>query len=386
MVVGMNSAPFYVPTLRGKAGELDALARLSPFAKRFTNPIIDIPKPPDIDSSGTRRLISEKVVAIQQSWGTANIVYIDLSRHSGDVHGDVSSHPATIAFHIARQCRLNAVPVSGTILTRGPSTDYIDAVAKIASIDKRGAALKLYYSDLTQGEGVEKLVLRTIEQLRLEPEYCDLILDLEAFDRYPLDLLRENKLLKVIRDALSALDRVNLRSTTVCGSSIPERVGKKHNEKPLRVLRRELQIWRNLQRRQRDRQLGFGDYGVVYAFQSDAGAPVQPPCRIRISTGDEHVLYRSPPSTYRSLRARVARDGELRELPDCWGRRGIVGKGKGFTGTGGPPIWVAWDTNLHLETTVRAIHLAVGAYGLRSETSKHMSQSPWLQNELTIED
>lgn len=384
MVIGKDKPGCYVPTLRGKNGEFDALARLSPIAKDCTTPVIDIPKPPDLSATETYEKIAEKVTVIRDIWGTTHSLFIDLSRYGSIESGDARLHPVIRTFELARQCRLRAVPVCGTTLTRGPGTEYIDAVSKIAKQDGRGIAVKLVAFEFNSPESTVNELLATAGLLNVDPEDCDIILDFEAFDRLPAELLKKDLTVSTIAESIDALESIQPRSVTISGSSIPERVGKRFDATPLKTRRLELEIWKDIQERYRSRNIGFGDYGIVYAFQSDGGAPVQPPCRIRISAEDGHSLYRSPPNTYRSLRSRVRRDGALRDLPDCWGRRGILGQGNGFTGIGNATSWVAWDTNLHLEGTARIVR-RVMRYSEADETAANeIDKWPWLQSELDI--
>jgi hypothetical protein len=384
VVVGKVKPGSYVPTLRGKTGELDALARLSPLAKDCTTPVIDIPKPPDLSTTETFEKIAEKVTLIRDIWGTAHSLYIDLSRFGSNESADGRPHPVIKTFELARQCRLRAIPVCGTTLTRGPGTEYIDAVSKIAKQDGRGLAVKLVAFEFNSPESTVKELLATAELLNVGPENCDVILDFEAFDRLPADLHMKDRAASTITESIDALESIRPRSVTVSGSSIPERVGKQYDTAPLKTRRLELEIWKDIQGRNRSRNIGFGDYGIVYAFQSDGGAPVQPPCRVRISAEDSHYLYRSPPNTYRNLRSRVRRDGVLRDLPDCWGRRGIIGQGNSFTGAGNATSWVAWDTNLHLEGTARIVRRVMRYSDADETAADELDKWPWLQTELGI--
>jgi len=384
MVVGQHTTCRYVPTLRGKAGELEALARLSPLAKNCTVPVIDIPKPPNLNALETPVRIAEKITAIREIWGTAQDLYIDLSRYGLGETPDGQLHPVTTTFEVARQCRLRALPVCGTTLTRGPGTEYLDAVSNIAKLDGRGLAIRLIAFELVSPESTVKELLATIELLGVGPGDCDIILDFEALDRLPANLLQKDLAVSTISDALDALKGLQCRSMTISGSSIPERVGKRYDAAPLKTRRLELEIWKEIQERNRTQNIGFGDYGIVYAFQSDGGAPVQPPCRIRISTENGHILYRSPPNSYRSLRNRVRRDDVLQKLPDCWGRRNISGQGSGFTGVGNATNWVSWDTNLHLEGTARIVRRISRRNEAEELAARELDRWPWLQTELGI--
>ena len=160
-------------------------------------------------------------------------------------------------------------------------------------------------------------------------------------------------------------------------------VGKKYNEKPCRVERIEFKVWRALNSEKLRPRIVFGDYGIVYAFQSDGGAPVRPPSRIRLSTETEHVLFRSDPDAYRQLRSRVAHDTAAAVQSESWGKRAIIGQGHGFTDIGNATKWVAWDTNAHIETTYRYIGRELGAIRrLPWQTIGALESAPWLQDNL----
>lgn len=326
-------------------------------------------------------------MAIAKSWGTEHPILIDLSRYPPDILVDGAVHPVTRVFDIARQVGLNAIPVTGTQINRGPEKDYFVAVSEIIQRDRRGVALRFQYDDIADPLRIKEIVDDTCRRIGADRRNCDAIFDLEAIDRLPVGDEPSESVVELFRSAILALGRNRYRTLAICGSSIPQTVGKKFNIEPCRVDRVELKAWRALNSEAGLQRLLFGDYGIVYAFQSDGGAPIQPPSRIRLSTETEHVLYRSSPNSYRELRTRVAAEEAIATQVDCWGKRSIVGRGSGYTDIGNASKWVAWDTNAHLENTVRSISRELSNVKRFVERASRTRNSvPWLQDELDIVD
>ena len=383
----MTSTPYYIPFLRAKSGEIEALAWLSPRTKTRVRPLIDIPKQPEKDKRSFAKYLCDKTAALKSAWGTEHPLYLDMSRYSPDMLVDGSEQPIKRIFDIARQSRLLAIPVTGTLISRGPEPVYLDAVGAIARRDQRGVAFRFSHAEFVDASRLIMTVEATRQLVGVNASVCDIILDLEAIDRLPSDAATFDRLFSVCRAAIVALEDRPYRSVTLSGSSIPEIVGKKYNEKPCRVDRIEFKVWKALNSEKWRPRIVFGDYGIVYAFQSDGGAPVQPPSRIRLSTETEHVLFRSNPNTYRQLRSRVAHNIATTTQSECWGKRAIIGEGHGFTDVGNATKWVAWDTNAHIETTHRHISTELSATRrLPRRTFRDSESAPWLQDNLDISD
>ncbi len=381
----MRRKPVYCPILRAKRGEIQALGALSPSAKGRIRPMLDIPRQKESDKRDLYDYLCTVVRSLPTTWGTGHPIYLDMSFFASDLRVN-GAPPVEAVFDIARQANLVAVPVTGTQVLRGPGPDYLRSVAKVISQDQRGVALRFEYSDLSMPGTLAKAVEATRDFVDVDADECDVFLDLEAIDRLPVNERDFDDLLSVVRKALAALSDTTYRNIVVCGSSIPEVVGKEFNEEPCRVDRLEFNIWQALMADQNDGQPVFGDSGITYPFQNTDNVPVQPPSRIRLSTSREHVLYRSTPDGYQDLRARVTREPPAISQTDSVGKRAIFGMGHGFTGEGGATDWVARDLNAHMESTLAHISRVERRYRHdRTVEPEQMVRQPWLQEGMPLQ-
>lgn len=145
------------------------------------------------------------------------------------------------------------------------------------------------------------------------------------------------------------------RNIVVCGSCIPESVDKRYNGSALRVERTDFLAWQGLINLFPEILIRFGDRGVIYALEQDTSGPVKPPARIRLSTPTEHVLWRAPRNDHLRLSELVAASQDFDRELDAWGTTILVQCARFGKGKGGPTEWVARDTNLSTEVTVRAM-------------------------------
>jgi hypothetical protein len=341
----------YMPVLRAKEGEIQALGYLSHHARSRIKPLIDIPTPNLNDSQSLSGYLGEKVNSLADSWGVDQALLIDLPRFDPNSRVEGNIHPVEYVFEIASQRRMRAIPVTGTRLSRGPEPDYLNAVSKIVKKCGRGIALRFYTNEFCKQSKFATLVEETRLLVDVDPEDCDIILDFEALDRLSgFDDI--NDIEKNLKSAISSIDYENFRNVIVCGSSVPEFVGPKFNGSSCKVARVEFDIWKKLVVNEQFDRIGFGDYGIIYPLTSDNPKSGLPPARIRLSTENEHILYRSPRNSYRQLCAMVAKESLFRLQTNCWGKKCIAGYGSGYSSVGNPANWVARDTNAHIENTV----------------------------------
>lgn len=375
-----NREPTYCPILRAKQGEIQALGALSPRARNRIRPLVDIQKQKSEDSKDLLQYLCNTVRSLVPTWGTGRPMYLDMSLFPADLKiGEV--HPIQTVFDIARQSRIVAIPVTGSLTMRGPAPDYLDAVAAIAKRDKRGTAIRLEYTDIARPDNLTRVIEETRLHLHLEPGECDIFLDFEALDRLPAEMREFDNMFLCVRAALQALSSMPYRMIVLCGTSIPERVGKEFDAAPCQVDRLEFNVWKALSVDDGVPTPVFGDYGIVYPFQNTDNVPVQAPSRIRLSTFGKHHLYRFTPDGYRDLRKRVAKERPALSQVDCIGTRAIFGRGHGFTGAGNASDWITRDMDAHWETTLSHIARVRRRAGIRDEGFVEAGQrQPWLQD------
>jgi hypothetical protein len=109
----MSILALYFPILRAKAGEFDALSRLSERARLRVTPLLDIPEPKEEGRSSAQEYLASVCVQLARTWGTARPLFLDISRYPMAGGPDSPSELIEHLFKCARQVRLRALPVAG---------------------------------------------------------------------------------------------------------------------------------------------------------------------------------------------------------------------------------------------------------------------------------
>jgi T4 beta protein len=137
----------YVPILKGKAGEYQALNVLPPTEKSGMTPLIEIPSIPwnfEADQSSTTidRHLKNVAENVDSCWGKApifvDLVWIDAAERMAD-----GRHPVTYVLDEMRALGIQSIPVTGL----GRDGSYQTAVRAVAAIDERGACIRIEGTD-----------------------------------------------------------------------------------------------------------------------------------------------------------------------------------------------------------------------------------------------
>ena len=373
-------AALYFPILRAKRGEIDAVSHFSPHARTRIRPMFDVQKQKPMDDTPAEVHLSELSRELAQSWGTAMPLFIDFSLFGPEDRLLDERLPVDFFFECLHQLGMLGIPVTGPEFIRGPGSDYLDAVARIAQHDGRGAALRMPYAEMRDVADLRQAIDDTLGILRLPPTMVDVYIDFESLVIPERQFATRTGFITAAVEAIEVLKSDNFRNVIVCGSSVPESVGKEYDWNSLRVERTEFVGWQDFQERFHPLLIKFGDYGVTFARERDADKPVKPPGRIRLSTEQSHVLWRAPRENYLQLCERVVASPDFDPNLDAWGMTILHQCARYGRGKGGPTQWVARDTNLHAELTLRSIEVTLRRSGLLSEVNFAAADVfPWNQ-------
>ncbi len=249
----------YVPLLRWRMGEYQALERLGPVQKAATVPLLEL-LPPDYDFELRKpkkdiddhlRLFGPRVF---KKWGTQPAL-VDAGRLNPASRMADDRHPLTYLFDEARALGSRPIPV--TTLDR--DTPYQEAVRFIDALDLRGAALRCTLAEALDPDfnsNVEAL----LDRLEIEVNALDILIDLEtpAFD--PQDIL-----VNVIIAALSSATVIaDARSVTLLATSFPDTLANLTLAFQ-QIPRREWMLYKAVIAvlPAGMRRPGFGDYGIA---------------------------------------------------------------------------------------------------------------------------
>ena len=381
----MRRTAAYFPIVPNRAGEIEAVGHLSPFARTRTRIIFQIDRPAEPDPLVFERHISRAAQRISRVWGTTLPLLVDLPFYGPEHRLRNGMTAREWAFVCFRQLRARAVPVAGLPSERGP--EQIEEIRKIAHRDERGAALRVPYLELSSPDILLKELMSAIDNLKLPSESLDLLLDLETILGRPTREKNVSYLSGVIREALAVARQVGgFRNIVLCGSSVPERVGKEYEIDAFRGPRIEMAVWRSILKEDVN-PVAFSDSGITPLLGDDPRGKGIALARVRLSTPDEHVFHRAARSGYLSLCAKAVSSADFNSKVMAWGASQLRECTYGLTGVSSPSRWVARDANLHFEATVSEIERQLVIAGRVNEYSfADKEKVAWLQRALLEEE
>lgn len=377
--------PLYFPILRAKSGEFEALAWLSPLAHALVRPMLDFPKA-KVDAQHPLELfLHDKIVAITKSWGTEREIYLDFSRYEPNECVEDGRSVVEYTFDLARQTRLKCIPVVAPLYLRGPGTAYFDAVSRIVSHDRRGVAIRVPSRDFAATDVLKAVLAEALHLVSVAPTAADVYLDASSLYGLAAESEGEFALVQSLREAAVTTANLGFRRTIFAASSMPDSLARQRKGGVTHVPRPEFRMWRQIVAGSSRLLTKFGDYAAIYPTQTEPDVPRTPPSRIRITTDDEHLLYKGPPEGMRSLSKQAIEDGALDTAAESWGEHAVRACAAGYGAAGSAAAWVARDTNMHIENVV-AVVVKEPAAGVSKQVIERLAHAdtPWLQDSLLV--
>ena len=255
----MATPNYYVPLLRWRMGEYQALEKLNDFCKGRTVPLIEV-LPPDYDFElrKPKKHVDEQLKSfakqIEKRWhgrpALIDAVQIPAATRMGD-----GRHPLTYLFDEARAVGIMHVPV--TALDRDAA--YQQSVSAINAKDRRGAGLRCTLGEVLDPD-FDNNAQTLLGSIGVELGGVDILLDLQcpAFDP-------QDSLVATLTFALSSSATLGLaRTVTLVATSFPGSLA--NLQQPLEFLpRREWMLYKALVSAlpANVRCPGFGDYVIA---------------------------------------------------------------------------------------------------------------------------
>ena len=273
----------YVPVLRWKAAERDALQNMRQSDKARITPLVElVPKlltyfGPKVGMTADIK-VSRAASEMSRVWGHEPI-FVDfwLLNLAIAING---GHPITVFGEKARYNGLRLISVTG--LDRSP--DYQKAVASLVQEDRRGACIRLRRQDLnraTLAKDLEKL----LNGLGLSPDTTDLIVDYQLIDENVPNLAN----LCTFVPQLSGW-----RTFTTVGGAFPKDLSKlKKNDQHL-LPRRDWVAWSRqvIDASKLPRTPSYGDYTIQHPFYSELDFAPNPSASIRYTSRENWIIMR----------------------------------------------------------------------------------------------
>ena len=342
----------YVPCLRWKRGEYQALLRLTPDIKNVLVPLVEISEigfdfETQIENKTVDQHLSAFAKRVKDKWG-ARTCFIDMHLIKASERMANGEHPFTFVFN---DLRLKGVPAIPVIRLEQDSACQ-NAIESIITQDQRGVCLRINIEDTVKPD-----LTRTLEELlrryHQKVEGCDFILDLGAPSFDPIDDF--GRLINTIIANLPHIER--WRSFIIVATSFPSsmaEVGQGISIKP----RSEWRLYRFLINDLRSSGLRiptFGDYGINHpdALVVDMRI-VKPSATVRYTIDDGWLIVKGSNvrdnglGQYRQLCQSVISSRHYCGPSYSMGDKYIYDCAQGTVSTGSLTTWRYVGTNHHL--------------------------------------
>ena len=320
----------------------------------------------------------KRAIGISQCWEPDRPVYVDAHDLALDARTSSGALPIAFLVDYFRSRGARVVPVTGTEDDR--DMDYLLTMRALVAQVGDGACLRLQRDDLENAEILRSSIFSVLDIIRLLPEHVDIVFDLRYVGRDTPDSLRG-----IVLEALQIIESIGIfRNIAVAGSSVPDAMGKRDQDKVRREARIELELWiQLLESMATVRPMPFSDYGIVGAHYAPPGKPVQVPARIRYTTQRDHVFRRAKRGEHRDLCRQLIESEDFLGSSFSAGDQRLHLSAAGRTTPGNPAHWVGFDTNHHLELVSAQAWSQLRSRGLEGRFSLAVpTPRPWLQPEL----
>lgn len=348
----------YVPCLRWKQGEYQALLRLSSSAQESIIPLIEVSEigydyESGTDSKSVDEHLSKFAKRVKDKWGRPCLVDMHLIESPQRMND--GQHPFAFVFDDLRLQGILAIPVINL------KQDHAcqNAIRDIVATDMRGLCLRISIEEAA-APNLAALLGVLIQQYEVEVNECDFILDLRAPNFEPIDSF--GKLLETIIVKLPHLN--NWRSFALIGTSFPQSMGGLRLGESL-ISRNEWRLYKSIIKRLRvlgTRIPTFGDYGINHPdILSLDMRFVKPSATVRYTVDNGWLIQKGYNvrdygySQYRGLCQAVVASQHYNGPAFSSGDKYIYDCAQGTESTGHLTTWRWVGTNHHLEKVTRDV-------------------------------
>lgn len=345
----------YVPILKGKKGEFDALSWLDAATKDALTPLIEIFTVPwdwndDAPAKTIEAHLESAAKRIIGGWGADRAIFIDTIWLDPDEQAG-GKHHLEYLFDALRG-EVDAVPVGG--LVRGNA--HTAAVAAIVSQDDRGACCRLDADDVSDTTGLQPRIDAWLTAVGLTAADVDLVIDLgevTATNRGAFEI--------AAGALLPALPHLNdWRSLTLASGAFPRDLSSVPAESEELFDRHDWRLWRAVDVSAAPRKPTFGDFAINHPELSDPDPrTMRPSASIRYTTDTQWLIVkrrwvRHGYDQYRDASQIVAARAEYAGSAHCRGD-GFIDACAAGGPTGNLTTWRAVGSCHHLRTTVETL-------------------------------
>lgn len=210
----------YIPALKWRQGEYQALHKLSPSAKDLVMPFIEIPPIEwDFETGSEAKTLDSHLELLprrlENNWGNrAAFLDFTLIDPSSKLEDGTSA-----ASHILNQLDSNITPV----ITLNSDPDYRKLIKNHHKRLNCGVCIRLYFTDLAN-PNLNDLISSLQSSIGIPVSNINIFIDLRQPNFDPID-----QLAKLMAAKINFISRLgSFRSITICASAFPDSMGKLH--------------------------------------------------------------------------------------------------------------------------------------------------------------
>lgn len=357
----MSTDIVYMPILKAKRGELDALRMLPPETRSRMMPLIEVaPIPLDWDEEREVKSVNDHLdrlgERLRNAWPDNLPFLVDLNWLSPELRMDSGIHPLAAVFEDLRCKSLLAAPVAD--LDRDAA--YRAAVKSVVTIDRRGAGLRVLSEDCEDSRVLADQIDAFLRECALNAAEVDLILDLGDISGS-----------QVVPWALFARATINSlphlkgwRSLVLAATAFPKDLSGFSGGTVSLVPRTEWLIWKTIAKAAEkvERRPLFGDYGISNPELVEIDPRLmRMSASLRYTVDENWVIPKGRNVRQHGFQQSQALCAMLKNRPDfagpqfSWGDNWIDQRAEGGVGPGNATTWRQVGTNHHLAFVVDQI-------------------------------
>ena len=350
----MFGSDHYIPVLKWKQGEYQALHRLSENIKKKINPLIEIPPIGyDFESGKERESIDSHLGdfgrRLKAKWQNRTC-FVDLKYIAAHTRMGTGKHYIEEVFDQCRSEKCNPIPV----VSLKSDSDFLDSVKEVIKKDRRGVCFRIYLEDFDRPNLRNDLEILLIT-LGVGISESDIVIDYENRKLEPVGVF-----VKTFLDLFQVIRALNRwRTFTVIGTSYPNSIAA--IRPPFGTIpRSEWSFYKKLRLGIGEGRLPtFGDYAVAHPELVDLDHRlIKPFAKLRYTIDDEWHIGRGDTvrthgfEQYRGLCSQLMRQPYFDGPSFSEGDQYIDECSKGNVPTGNLSTWVWVSINRHLTKVV----------------------------------
>lgn len=278
------TTPHYVPILKGRQGELDALGSVQLRTRQAMTPLVEVaPKDEAEEPAAVLKVCQSTVAKLAKKY----LHPMMLDGGLFDLKAEVDGGRGVVAV-LADEARGSGL-VARPVLRLGDPTRAAQEAGEAHQRDGHGVAVRLYGEDLDEDpEDVDDLLDTLLATANITRADVDLIFDIGPVDGDVAVRGGARMVIALIRDLPSIHD---WRSITVTSGAFPidlsQFTANVIGERP----RYDAQLFDRVRTRRIPRQPGYGDYAVAHPSFAVGGA-YPPPPQLRYTVSDRWLVLK----------------------------------------------------------------------------------------------